>query len=235
MKAREIKTNIDDFRRDVILSILTAFPGRAVDDEDPSNDSFLIDGVPVKVEADRIIIGDDYSNSIPLKGSPVAGNPPQYRDIDSIISDFKLYVSVVKAEEKQIRKENMEYNTDISKRFIIDAFNAVKKDKRKSVEIKPGVFIEGGRSVNNWTDETVYDDMGNEVEDNEIYITFDDSTPPVILPNIKYLFDALKDMGYDFVESKNQNIVNMRIKESVLIPGTSIILEKGDRIYIKER
>lgn len=134
MRAREIKTNIDDFRRDVILSILTAFPGRAVDDEDPSNDSFLIDGVSVKVEADRIIIGDDYSNSIPLKGSPIAGNPPQYRDIDSIISDFKLYVSVVKAEER--------YRKDI---------------------------------------------------------------------------------------------LSMRIKESVLIPGTSIILEKGDRIYIKER
>lgn len=96
---KEIQVITTDFRRDVIQGILSAFPGRAMDDEDPSNDTFLIDGVPVKVEADRIVVGEDFNNYIPLKNPPIAGNPPQYREIDSIIADFKAYVDKEKREE----------------------------------------------------------------------------------------------------------------------------------------
>ena len=98
---KEIQVITTDFRRDVIQGILSAFPGRAMDDEDPSNDTFLIDGVPVKVEADRIVVGEDFNNYIPLKNPPIAGNPPQYREIDSIIADFKAYVN------KERNKESM--------------------------------------------------------------------------------------------------------------------------------
>lgn len=96
---KEIQVITTDFRRDVIQGILSAFPGRAMDDKDPSNDTFLIDGVPVKVEADRIVVGEDFNNYIPLKNPPIAGNPPQYREIDSIIADFKAYVNKEKREE----------------------------------------------------------------------------------------------------------------------------------------
>ena len=96
---KEIQVITTDFRRDVIRGILSAFPGRAMDDEDPSNDTFLIDGVPVKVEADRIVVGEDFNNYIPLKNPPIAGNPPQYREIDSIIADFKAYVNKERNEE----------------------------------------------------------------------------------------------------------------------------------------
>ena len=96
---KEIQVITTDFRRDVIQGILSAFPGRAMDDEDPSNDTFLIDGVPVKVEADRIVVGKDFNNYIPLKNPPIAGNPPQYREIDSIIADFKAYVNKERNEE----------------------------------------------------------------------------------------------------------------------------------------
>lgn len=96
---KEIQVITTDFRRDVIQGILGAFPGRAMDDEDPSNDTFLIDGVPVKVEADRIVVGKDFNNYIPLKNPPIAGNPPQYREIDSIIADFKAYVNKERNEE----------------------------------------------------------------------------------------------------------------------------------------
>lgn len=98
---KEIQVVTTDFRRDVIQGILSAFPGRAMDDEDPSNDTFLIDGVPVRVEADRIVVGEDFNNYIPLKNPPIAGNPPQYREIDSIIADFKAYV------DKERREESM--------------------------------------------------------------------------------------------------------------------------------
>lgn len=98
---KEIQVITTDFRRDVIQGILSAFPGRAIDDEDPSNDTFLIDGVPVRVEADRIVVGEDFNNYIPLKNPPIAGNPPQYREIDSIIADFKAYV------DKERREESM--------------------------------------------------------------------------------------------------------------------------------
>ena len=103
MRYREIQTNIDDFRKEVISAVLTAYPGRAVDDDDPSNDSFIIDGVPVRVESDRIVVGDDYSNYIPLKDAPIAGNPPQYRDVDSILVDFRAYVDREKKESRVLK------------------------------------------------------------------------------------------------------------------------------------
>lgn len=89
---REIQVVIDDFRVEVIKAILFAYPDRAFDNDDPSDDMFLIDGVPVKVEGDRIVVGDDIDNYIPLKDAPVAGQPPRYRDIDSILIDFKAYI-----------------------------------------------------------------------------------------------------------------------------------------------
>lgn len=97
-RLREIQIATDDFRVDVIRAILTAFPGRAVDDEDPSNDIFLIDGIPVRLESDRIVVGDDLNGYIPLKNPPIAGNPPQYRDVDSILADFRAYVNKEKRE-----------------------------------------------------------------------------------------------------------------------------------------
>lgn len=97
-RLREIQIATDDFRVDVIRALLTAFPGRAVDDEDPSNDIFLIDGIPVRLESDRIVVGDDLNGYIPLKNPPIAGNPPQYRDVDSILADFRAYVNKEKRE-----------------------------------------------------------------------------------------------------------------------------------------
>lgn len=101
---REIQVLVDDFRAEVIRAILTAFPGRAVDNEDPNDDTFMIDGVPVRVESDRIVVGDDLDNYIPLKNPPIAGNPPQYRGVDSILVDFKAYVNKEKREAKTTMK-----------------------------------------------------------------------------------------------------------------------------------
>lgn len=96
---KEIQVLVDDFRAEVISAILSAFPGRAVDNENPDDDIFLLDGIPVRVEGDRIVIGDDLDNYIPLKNPPIAGNPPQYREVDSIIADLKAYVGKEKREE----------------------------------------------------------------------------------------------------------------------------------------
>ena len=101
---REIQVLVDDFRAEVIRAILTAFPGRAVDNEDPNDDTFLIDGVPVRVESDRIVVGDDLNNYIPLKNPPVAGNPPQYRSVDSVLVDFRAYVNKEKREARSVMK-----------------------------------------------------------------------------------------------------------------------------------
>lgn len=99
IKLKEIQVLVDDFRAEVISAILSAFPGRAVDNENPDDDIFLLDGVPVRVEGDRIVIGDDLDNYIPLKNPPIAGNPPQYREVGSIITDLKAYVDKEKREE----------------------------------------------------------------------------------------------------------------------------------------
>ena len=115
-KMKEIQVVIDDFRVDVIKAILSAFPGRAVDDEDPSNDTFLIDGVPVRLEADRIVVGDDLDNYISLKDAPVGGQPPRYRDIDSILVDFTAYINKEKADslmETTITQETQIPGTNI--------------------------------------------------------------------------------------------------------------------------
>ena len=99
-KLKEIQVVIDDFRIDVIKAILSAYPERAVDDGDPSNDTFLIDGIPVRVEADRIVVGDDLNNYIPLKNAPIGGQPPRYRDVDSILTDFSAYINKEKKESR---------------------------------------------------------------------------------------------------------------------------------------
>ena len=109
---REIQIATDDFRVDVIRAILTAFPGRAVDDEDPSNDIFLIDGIPVRLESDRIVVGDDLNGYIPLKNPPIAGNPPQYRDVDSILADFRAYINKEKR-ESYIRSIDIKKDTRV--------------------------------------------------------------------------------------------------------------------------
>lgn len=91
---------VDDFRRQVISSILSMFPDRAVDDEDTSNGVFYMDGVKVEIESDRIVIDGD-SKFIPLKNPPIAGNPPQYRPVEDIISDFVREFSTLMTEEEQ--------------------------------------------------------------------------------------------------------------------------------------
>ena len=102
VRMKEIQVLIDSFRISVIKAILSAYSERAVDDGDPNNDTFLIDGIPVVVEGDRIIVGDDVDNYIPLKDPPIAGNPPQYRDVNSILSDFKAYVDKERREDTMI-------------------------------------------------------------------------------------------------------------------------------------
>ena len=94
---------VDDFRRQVISSILFMFPGRAVDDEDSSNGVFYMDGVKVDIESDRIVIDGD-SKFIPLKNPPIAGNPPQYRPVEDILSDFvkEFSASVTEEQEQEI-------------------------------------------------------------------------------------------------------------------------------------
>ena len=101
-KFKEIQVLVDDFRIKVIKTILSAYPERAVDDGDPSNDTFLIDGIPVRVEADRVVIGDDLDNYIPLKNAPIAGQPPRYRDVNSILTDFEAYINKEKREEHTV-------------------------------------------------------------------------------------------------------------------------------------
>lgn len=99
---KEIQVVTTEFRKDVIQSIFNAYPDRVYDDEDPSNDIFFIDDVPVRIEADRIVVGDDLDNYIPLKDAPMAGQPPRYRDVDSILADFDAYINKEKRENSDM-------------------------------------------------------------------------------------------------------------------------------------
>ena len=224
-RIREIQTNVDDFRKAVISAILFAFPERAVDDSDPSNDSFIIDGVPVRVESDRIVVGDDYSNYIPLKDAPIAGNPPQYRDVDSILVDFEAYVN---KEKKGIKESTL----DLNKNFILKIFNKVSKNKNLREKIAFGLFIEGGRSINSWGDFEVVDSYGSKIDNNKVYLTTDDDSAPIEIIDIQDLMNELEDLGYSFYESTSSKR-GILIEKSIKVPGTDLILEAGDKIYIK--
>ena len=112
-RIKEIQILVDEFRAEVIKKILSAYPERAIDNEDPTDSIFTIDGVPVKVESDRIVIGDDLDNYIPLKNPPIAGNPPQYRDIDSILTDFKAYIDKERRESATMRTVSIKESTRI--------------------------------------------------------------------------------------------------------------------------
>ena len=148
---KEIQVVTTDFRKDVIQSIFNAYPDRVYDDEDPSNDIFFIDDVPVRIEADRIVVGDDLDNYIPLKDAPMAGQPPRYRDIDSILADFDAYINKEKREnsdmlqtivvEKKVRIPNtnilLEENDKILyRKSMKEATELFKKSSLK----KPGDF-----------------------------------------------------------------------------------------------
>lgn len=104
---------VDDFRKEVIDSILSMFPGRAIDDEDSSNGIFYMDGIKVSIESDRIVVDDDANDTIPLKNAPIAGNPPQYREVSDIIQDFaNLFAQVPVDEEEEIKPK-----TSLSRAF----------------------------------------------------------------------------------------------------------------------
>ena len=81
---------LDDFRQSLAKAIMDLFPREICfldGNEIVLKDSFLI------IDSDRIIIEGDEQNPIPLKNPPIAGNPPQYREIPEILKDLEDWVN----------------------------------------------------------------------------------------------------------------------------------------------